>query len=76
MAVRAKMTVTQNKPQADPEFVDVVLTAVYTTDPDDPNHSWSKYTPTGQIFMTITNPAAHSQFELGKTYFVDFTKAE
>ncbi|MBI5545307.1 MAG: hypothetical protein HY901_15560 [Deltaproteobacteria bacterium] len=77
MAVRAKMTVTQNKPQtADPEQRDVVLTAVYTDDPNDPNHSWSKYTPCGQVMMTIGNPMASEQFELGKTFFVDFTPAE
>lgn len=54
---------------------EVKLGPVYGTDADDPNASWSKYTPSGEISMTITNPAAVDQFELGGEYFVDFTKA-
>lgn len=40
------------------------------------NESWSKATPQGEIKMMITNPAAIDQFDLGKLYFVDFSKAD
>jgi hypothetical protein len=40
------------------------------------NESWSKYTPSGKIEMSITNPAAIDKLEKGKAYFVDFTPVE
>lgn len=39
------------------------------------NKSWSKYTPSGEIKMSITNPSAIEAFEPGKLYDVDFTPA-
>lgn len=40
------------------------------------NASWSKYTPNGKLEMTVTNPDAIAAFELGKSYYLDFTPAE
>lgn len=37
------------------------------------NEEWSKWTPSGEVKMTITNPAAVEQFVVGEDYFVDFT---
>ena len=51
---------------------EIKLSAAYGKD----NESWSKYTPSGEISMTITNPAAIDRFELGKQYYVDFVPAE
>lgn len=39
------------------------------------NASWSKFTPSGEITMCITNMDAVDQFDLGQEYIVDFTKA-
>ena len=39
------------------------------------NASWSKYTPGGQIELSINNPEAFSQFKVGEFYFVDFSVA-
>ena len=50
----------------------VFLTPVLTNDPQDPNHSWSKYTPSGKLEMTITNPTAYEQFKVGKLYHMTF----
>lgn len=36
---------------------------------------FSRATPWGQIEMQIDNPAALEQLEVGKAYYVDFTKA-
>ena len=35
-----------------------------------------KYTPSGTVEMTIDNPPASEMFEIGKTYYLDFTVAE
>ncbi len=56
---------------ADPNTQLVTLTAVM----GEGNESWSKWTPSGQISMTISNPPALEQFEVGKDYIVDFTPA-
>jgi hypothetical protein len=74
--VRAKFFVKQiiNHHNGDPtsdQAGEVVLGPVY----DDDNKEWSKWTPQGEIKMTITNPAALEAFELGGKYFVDFTPA-
>lgn len=39
------------------------------------NEEWSKYTPSGSVEMSITNPSASSAFEVGQDYFVDFARA-
>lgn len=39
------------------------------------NKPWSEYTPSGTIELQITNPAAHSQFALGKTFLLTFEEA-
>ena len=39
------------------------------------NSDWSKLTPAGELSMTITNPAAVDQFEIGSVYRLTFDKA-
>lgn len=34
------------------------------------NKEWSKYTPSGQFTMMITNKEAFEQFEVGKEYLI------
>lgn len=40
------------------------------------NKRFSKATPNGSLEMTVDNPPAQAFFEIGKTYYLDFTKAE
>lgn len=68
MSVRAKFN-------CDSKTVEMVmLTPVYTGSPE--NDSFYRFTPGGQILLTILNPAAIDQFEVGKSYYVDFILAE
>ena len=39
------------------------------------NKDWSKYTPAGELSITITNPYAVEQFEVGEVYEMTFEKA-
>ncbi len=41
---------------------------------DDVNKDWSKYTPAGNLKMTVTNPGAIEQFQLGEVYSLTFEK--
>ncbi|MDU7382442.1 MAG: hypothetical protein E7L09_29550 [Enterobacteriaceae bacterium] len=45
------------------------------TDDTPENKTWSKYTPGGLLQMHISNPAAFSQFEQGKEYYIDIQPA-
>jgi hypothetical protein len=44
-------------------------------DKDNENAAFWSATPSGQITMTISNPDAAELFELGESYYVDFTPA-
>ena len=57
-------------------YTEVVLGPVYSSDPTSENYSWSIATPWGEIKMNITNPDAYNQFELGKSYIINFTKEQ
>lgn len=80
MTVQAKFWVSSIQHQSPQnakhdQVATITLQPVYSTGPDDPNASWSKYTPSGKIEMCITNPAAIAGFELGAEYLITFAKA-
>jgi hypothetical protein len=54
--------------------LEVKMTPV--TSGSDENKSFSKYTPTGDIRMHITNPDVLGFFEAGQEYYVEFSKAK
>lgn len=80
MNVRAKFFVSEIKHAATPgsePFATVVMLPVFGSYGDGKvNESWSKYTPSGKLEMSVTNPAAIDAFEVGKPYFLDFTSAD
>lgn len=71
--IRAKFKCHSVKAEA--EFEHVNLQAVYSDDKSSENYSWSKWTPTGSLLMSITNPAARGKFEEGKEYFIEISAA-
>lgn len=49
-------------------------------DPFGPNgesedNTYAHWTPSGEITLSITNPALHGQFAYGQKFYVDFTEA-
>lgn len=80
--VRAKFYVTEilhssgmnqkrGQPSSEPAAT-IKLAPAYGTG----NEVWSKYTPAGELRMTVTNPAAIDFFALGDAYYLDFTPVE
>lgn len=58
------------------QYAHIVMRPVFGTygdGDDEANKTWSKYTPSGQLNMTITNPAAIEAFDKGKAYWIDIT---
>lgn len=51
----------------------VHLQAVYSQDKDSPNYSYSQATPSAELKMTITNPAAFGAFLPGVEYDLPFS---
>lgn len=66
--VRAKFQVNKLEILSN-EQVNVHMNAVSGED----NKSWSKWTPSGNLSISITNPEASKQFEVGKSYYLDFS---
>lgn len=56
--------------------VSLLLTPVFSHDPDDPNHVFWQATPIGKIELSIDHLEAAEGFEVGKSYYVDFSEAE
>lgn len=75
MSIRAKFRCFYAYRSQDEKTETVQLHAVYSSDPTDPNYTWSAATPGGNLTMTISNPAAFGKFEQGKDYLLDFTPA-
>lgn len=70
MAIQARMFVQSLKQNAgSPEAREVVMTAV-TRGQD--SASWSKWTPSANLTMFITNPAALDQIQVGKEFLLTF----
>lgn len=70
--VRAKFKCTEKKIKEVGE--EVVLQPV--TSGSNENESFYKHTPYGAIALGILNADASKEFEVGKEYYVDFTKVE
>jgi len=51
----------------------VMLNAVYAD--SGPNKEWAKYTPSGSLDMTISNPSAQGQIKPGKFYKITIEEA-
>jgi hypothetical protein len=74
--VRAKFRVTKITHVEWSKTVRVIeLTAVYD-DGIDENRRFARATPSGTLNMTVDNPAAAEQFQMGKVFYLDFTPAE
>lgn len=71
--VRAKFRV-NSVTKFEGEYVSVKLSPV--TSGSEENKGFWKYTPSGTLEMSITNPEASKQFEPGKEFYVDFSPVE
>ncbi len=52
-------------------FEEITLSAVYSDKEGAANKEWSKWTPTGQLKFTVTNPVVHGRFLPGQFYYAD-----
>jgi hypothetical protein len=69
--VRAKFRLVSMTKDLNSEGGGVKFQAVHGND----NRTWSKWTPSGELTMYVSNPAAFEQLKLGDYYFLDFSPA-
>jgi hypothetical protein len=78
--MRAKVQVQSvTKPSETCEILS--MSAVCGTDPFGPDgesedNTFARYTPSGSVSLSITNPALAGQFKQGDKLYVDFSRAE
>jgi hypothetical protein len=54
----------------------VSRSVAYPADGSDEDNTYSKFTPSASLEITVNNPALFGQFSPGEKYYVDFTKTE
>lgn len=48
----------------------------YPADGSDENNTYAKWSPSGDLKLSITNPALSNRIKEGDTFYVDFTPAQ
>ena len=83
MTVRAKFFVEDirhNDVPGTDQYATISMKPAFGTyadgDKEGTNKSWSKWTPSGSLSITITNPDAIDKFTIGKAYYLDFTPVD
>jgi hypothetical protein len=56
-------------------LVAVARKAGYPADGSDEDNTYARFSPSGELKLTIANPALIGQFKPGDKYYLDFTKA-
>lgn len=80
--MRAKMQVASVTKFGDPvtqinlTFAAVAKNSGYPADGSDEDNTYSKYTPSAELQMTIQNPALLDKFQEGQKFYVNFTPVE
>jgi hypothetical protein len=77
-AMRAKMKLNHIDPGMGCEtlFFNPVAASSYPSDGSDENNTYARYSPSGQLVLTVANPALLGKFMVGQEYYLDFTKAD
>lgn len=77
----AKFTVYEVIEQGEPKQSEVLKMRPVTSRPFDAegvseDNSFAKWTPSGNLEMTVSNPALFGQIKVGENYFLTFAKCE
>lgn len=83
--MRAKVRVTDVKEYKDPDgnvnaetvtFFPVGKSDGYPPDGSDEDNTFARWTPSGELKLTIQNPALLGKLPVGSRFYVDFTPAQ
>lgn len=78
MTTRAKVYVESVKLTSGMEEIQfrAVTSKPFDKDGISEDNTYSKYSPSADFRLSVTNPALHGQFKTQQNYYVDFTPAE
>lgn len=77
--MRAKMLVNEVKRYEHSEILTmapVCKSGSYGPDGLDEDNTFAKFSPSGQLTLTVANPALFGRINPGEKYYLDFTKVE
>jgi hypothetical protein len=76
--MRAKMQVNKVERFAGSDRItcNAVAASAYPADGSDEDNTYAKFSPAGELTLTIANPALLGKIEPGQKYYLDFTPAE
>ncbi|MCM2399795.1 hypothetical protein NBH20_01390 [Rhizobium sp. S153] len=77
--MRAKMRITEvNRFEGSDriKMVAVARPSGYPSDGSDEDNTYAKFTPQGELTITVNNPALLGKYEPGKRFYLDFTPAD
>ncbi len=77
--MRAKMIINQVKRTEHCEelsMAPVCKPSGYGEDGLDEDNTYAKFSPSGQLTLTVANPALFGKFNPGEKYYIDFIKVE
>ena len=57
-------------------FVAVAKDGLYPSDGSDEDNTYAKFSPSGELSLTVANPALLGKFKTGDKFYLDFTKIE
>jgi hypothetical protein len=76
--MRAKMRIEKVDTQFDGQetlhFRAVSRSERYPEDGSDENNTYARFSPMGELSLTVANPALLGKFAYGEEYYLDFTK--
>lgn len=76
-AMRAKMRlhhIDRRFPNQETLNFHPVSASKYPEDGSDENNTYAKFSPSGQLSLTVANPALLGKFSEGEEFYLDFTK--
>lgn len=78
VVMRAKMQVNKVErfPGQDRITCNAVAAKSYPADGSDEDNTYAKFSPSGELTLSIANPALLGTIEPGKKYYLDFTPAD
>lgn len=78
VTMRAKFEVLEVKRYAHSDVIRAIAVAAktYPEDGSDEDNTYAKFSPSGELTLTIANPALLGKIEPGKKFYLDFTPAD
>lgn len=76
--MRAKMVINEVRRMQGVEQLSMsaVAKSSYNEDGLDEDNTYARFSPSGQLTLTIANPELFGKFSPGEKYYLNFTKAE